>query len=175
MVVHSDKLQAVASQAARITANRPAYESVIKTVKVLHPEAAIPWYFVGLVHLMECTLSFRHHLHNGDPLSRRTVHVPAGRPVKGKPPFTFLESAVDALVFQGLHNETDWSIEKMLYRLEGYNGYGYRQYHNMPSPYLWAGSNLYVKGKYVSDGKFDPEAVSTQIGTALILKRLLEA
>jgi lysozyme family protein len=39
---------------------------------------------------------------------------------------------------------------------------------------LWSFSNHYTKGKYVSDGKFDPEAVSQQVGSALVLKRLVD-
>lgn len=173
MCVRPEKVQAVASQAAKVKANKARYDEVVAAVKKVAPASQIPWYFVGLVHLMECTLSFNHHLHNGDPLTKRTVHVPVGRPVKGKPPFTFLESAVDALLYQELEKETDWSIAKMLWRSENYNGMGYRLYHAMASPYLWAGSNLYSKGKYTLDGKFDPSAVSDQIGVALILKQIL--
>ena len=36
--------------------------------------------------------------------------------------------------------------------------------------YLWSFSNLYAKGKYVADNKFDPEVVSQQCGAGLILK-----
>src|SRR5215470_7949626 len=40
----------------------------------------IPWYFTGIVHAMEGSFNFDAHLHNGDPLEKKTVHVPAGRP-----------------------------------------------------------------------------------------------
>jgi lysozyme family protein len=53
--------------------------------------------------------------------------------------------------------------------LETYNGFGYR-FQGLVSPYLWSFSNLYAKGKYVADNKFDPEAVSQQCGAGLILK-----
>ena len=42
----------------------------------------------------------------------------------------------------------------------------------VPTPYLWSFSNMYVKGKYVADHKFDPNAVSAQCGSALMLKSL---
>jgi lysozyme family protein len=42
--------------------------------------AKVPWYFIGIVHGLEASFHFSGHLHNGDPLSTRTVHVPAGRP-----------------------------------------------------------------------------------------------
>jgi hypothetical protein len=40
------------------------------------------------------------------------------------------------------------------------------------SPYLWSMTNHYIRGKYVSDGRFDPVAVSAQAGVASILKIL---
>ena len=43
------------------------------------------------------SLDFNRHLHNGDPLSSRTTHIPQNRPVKGKPPFTWEESTIDVL------------------------------------------------------------------------------
>src|SRR6187399_3332548 len=78
----------------------------------------IPWYFIGFVHSLESSLSFKKHLHNGDPLTARTVQVPAGRPVAGTPPFTWEESAVDSLTFQRLDRVTDWSLAGTLFQLE---------------------------------------------------------
>lgn len=132
----------------------------------------LKWWLVALIHEMECTQNFHCHLHNGDPLTAKTIHVPVGRPL-GEPPFTFLQSAVDALKLQGADRITDWSIGNVLYFLEGYNGYGYAKYHNNNSPYLWSGSNHYTSGKYVADGKYDASAVSSQIGIALLIKKLL--
>ncbi|MCU0917785.1 MAG: hypothetical protein MUC88_24965 [Planctomycetes bacterium] len=129
----------------------------------------IPWMFIGVIHGMECGFNFAGHLHNGDPLRARTVQVPAGRPAAGSPPFTWRQSAVDALTMKKFHEVGDWSIPHMLYLLEKYNGFGYRM-RRVPSPYLWSFSNLYHKGKYVQDGRFDPEAVSKQCGAALMLK-----
>lgn len=149
--------------------NKHRYEEVAH--KFINP--GLKWWLVALIHEMECTQNFNCHLHNGDPLTAKTVHVPVGRPM-GEPPFTFLESAVDALKMQGADRITDWSIGNVLYFLEGYNGYGYARYHNINSPYLWSGSNHYTAGKYVSDGQYDPNAVSSQIGIALLMKKLLE-
>ena len=113
------------------------------------------------------------HLHNGDPLQARTVHVPAGRAAAGSPPFTWRQSAMDALTMKGFHNVSDCSMPRMLYLLEKYNGFGYRM-RRVPTPYLWSFSNLYEKGKFVQDGRFDPEAVSKQCGAALMLKAVTE-
>lgn len=133
----------------------------------------IPWYFIACVHYLECSFSFRKHLHNGDPLTGYTVQVPAGRPKVGHaPPFTFEESAVDALKLMGFDKVRSWILPFILRKLEAYNGFGYFKYHKMNSPYLWSFSNHYTKGKYVKDGKFDKEAVSAQTGSAVILKRM---
>ena len=40
----------------------------------------VPWHVIAVLHQMECSGSFDKHLHNGDPLSARTVRVPANRP-----------------------------------------------------------------------------------------------
>lgn len=131
----------------------------------------VPWHVLGVLHRMESDGRLDRHLHNGDPLTARTVHVPAGRPLDGAPPFSWLQSAEDAVRVQGLHLWADWSLSGTLYRIEFWNGLGYlRRHPETPSPYLWAGSNIYTKGKFVADGHWDAEAVSQQIGAAVLLK-----
>ena len=134
---------------------------------------AIPWWFVGIVHGLEASFDFDCHLHNGDPLTARTVRVPAGRPESGSPPFTWRESAVDALRLRRLGGLDDWSVGAALDRLERYNGLGYRG-RGLPSPYLWSFSGHFERGKFVADGEFDPEAGSNQCGGATLLRRLEE-
>jgi lysozyme family protein len=128
---------------------------------------------VGIIHSLEASCDFTRHLHNGDPLTARTTHVPAGRPRTGRPPFTWEASAIDALTLQGFASWKDWSVAGTLYKLEAYNGFGYRDHHRtVPSPYLWSFSNHYTRGKYVADGRFSPTAVSQQCGAAVLLRRL---
>lgn len=151
--------------AERILSSRAPYESV---------EAAtgVPWHIIGVLHQMECGGSFKGHLHNGDPLTARTVQVPKGRPTTGKPTFTWDESAVDALKFDGLDKVTDWGPERIAWCLEKYNGFGSRD-KGVPSAYLWSGSNQYTCGKYVRDGVWSATAVSQQAGGMVLLKALL--
>jgi len=159
----------VASMAKRIVAAWPRYEAVAEDV-------GAPAHLVALVHAMECGLRFDRHLHNGDPLTSRTVHVPAGRPVDGTPPFTWEESAADALRAHGVDRWTDWSLGGLCYALERYNGFGYRRYHpEVPTPYLWSGTTAYTAGKYTSDGHFDSTAVSKQCGAMALLRGLADA
>jgi lysozyme family protein len=135
----------------------------------------IPWQLVGVIHCLEASFSFKTHLHNGDPLTARTVHVPKGRPKDGPPPYQWEASASDALRLAKLDSWDDWSVPGLLYRLEGYNGFGYRTQHpEVLSPYLWAGSNNYTRGKYVADGTWSATAVSKQCGGAVLLRRMAE-
>lgn len=135
----------------------------------------VPWWFVAVIHNMEASSNFQKHLHNGDPLSARTVNIPKGRPKTGKPPFTWEDSARDALFMRGLGSKTDWSLAGSLYQLERYNGWGYRLYHkHVLSPYLWSFSNHYKSGKYIADGTWSDTAVSKQCGSAVLLRRLAE-
>jgi lysozyme family protein len=135
----------------------------------------VPWHFIGVIHGLEASFNFRAHLHNGDfPLSRRTRQVPSGRPRVWLPPDDWASSAKDALALLGFTGQTDWSLSRTLYRLEAYNGLGYRSY-GVPSPYLWSFSNHYARGKFVSDGKWNANARSQQCGAAVMLKLLHDA
>lgn len=136
-------------------------------------QSTVPWYVIAVIHSMECSLDFTEHLHNGDSLKRRTVNEPVGRPKTGQPPFAWDVSALDALVYDGFTTWDDWSVGGICYKLEGYNGWGYRA-HNINSPYLWSYSNLYTSGKYIADGVWSDTAVSRQCGAAVILRRLSE-
>jgi lysozyme family protein len=156
----------VAYYIKRLQHGRPVYEAVGRDLN------GIPWAFIGAIHAMECGFNFAGHMHNGDPLSARTVQVPKGRPLTGTPPFTWRESAIDALTMKGFHDVRDWSTPHMLYLLERYNGMGYRM-RRLVSPYLWSFSNHYARGKFVKDGIYDPHAVSKQCGVAVMLKAVM--
>lgn len=136
-------------------------------------KTGVPWYMIALIHERESDQDWRTHLHNGDSLLGFTHHVPAGRPIIGHgPPFSWEESAVDALRYQGLHKIVDWRLEKIAYWLEGYNGWGYHAHH-VPSAYLWAGSNIYRSGKYTGDGKWSATTVDIQPGCMPLLKAMM--
>ncbi|MBO9709993.1 MAG: hypothetical protein J7521_17470 [Caulobacter sp.] len=134
-----------------------------------------PWAVVAVIHNMEAGQDFSRHLHNGDPLTARTMQVPAGRPRTGSPPFTWEESAIDSLRLKGLGAATGWTLAGTLYQLERYNGFGYRLHHPATlSPYLWGYSDHYAQGKYVADGRWSAKAVSRQCGAAVLLHRMAE-
>lgn len=147
----------------RIQQSRARYEAVEK-------ETSVPWVVVAILHAMESGLNFKTHLHNGDPLSARTVQVPAGRPQEGQPPFTWEQSAIDSLRFDKWDKRAKlWTVEDALSAFERYNGFGSRR-HGVVSAYLWSGSSHYTSGKFVADGVFDPKAKSKQVGAGVLLK-----
>ena len=155
--------------AQKIKANEERYRQISE----LASDGTIPWQFIGCIHNLECGLSFSKHLHNGNSLKRRTHWVPKGRPRKGTPPFTFNESAVDALRLKGYHRipKNEWSLSRMAFELERNNGFGYRWYHpTVLTPYLWSGTTHYKRGKYVADRKWSSSAVSKQAGAMPVLK-----
>jgi lysozyme family protein len=155
------------AQAAKIQANRARYEGVAK-------KTGVPWDVIGLIHYRESSGDFAGVLHNGQKIigtGKKTTLVP-----KGRGPFaTWEDAAVDALFNASPYaaKNTDWSIAGTLDVLERYNGLGYRN-KGIPSPYLWAGTDQYEKGKYVKDGVFDPNHVDQQLGVAPILMKLRE-
>ncbi len=171
MVINDHGKKAEGIVRTKILPNMVRYLAVQK-------KTGVPKEFIALVHYRESDCNFKTYLGNGDPLNRRTVHVPHNRgPFK-----TWEEGAIDALTLEHLIGQTVWRIEQLGYFWEDYNGWGYRDYHGMNienpncdnlSPYLWGGSNWYKKGKYVRDGKFDPNMVDPQIGCMVLLHYLL--
>lgn len=164
--IRPEKKGEVAWHVGKLRAFEPRYRKV-------GDRLGIPWWFVGVTHALEASFNFNGHLHNGDPLSARTVQVPRGRPLAWNPPNDWESSAVDALTMKGYAGQSDWSLARALYRFERYNGWGYRSASiNIPTPYLWSFSNHYRKGKFVRDGVYDANAVSKQCGAAVMLKAL---
>ena len=162
------RVQATDARVRAIAECKPRYDQVANAT-------GVPWYVIGMIHEMEGGLNFSTHLHNGDPLTRRTVQVPSGRPPTGVPPFQWEDSAIDALALEGFPAVKLWTVERIAYQLEAYNGWGYRSRDTgVNTPYLWSATSNYRKGKFVRDGVFDPNAVSGQIGAMALLRRLID-
>lgn len=146
----------------KLLKNKSRYQSI-------EAETDVPWYFIAICHMRESDANFNTYLGNGQSLSRKTTIVP-----KGRGPFaSFEEGAIDALKLEGLTEEEDWSLEHILYLTEKYNGFGYMRM-GKASPYVWGQTNIAGLGKYVSDGKYDPNAKETQPGTAALLKGMMD-
>ena len=149
----------------------PRIQAAIGRYARVSDATGVPWQVIAVLHEREASGNFQCHLHNGDPLTARTVHVPKGYPLHGEPPFSWEESAQDALALDGLSGRSDWSLPVTLDRIERYNGLGYRK-RNLLSPYLWAGTNHECPGKFVKDGAFELIARDMQPGCAPLLKLL---
>lgn len=151
--------------ASRIIAAEQRYKAV-------QAATGVPWYFIGALHMRESSCSFEGVLHNGDRIigtGGLTTRVPAGR----GPFATWEASAVDALKLKDMHRVQSWSVARMLYQAEVFNGLGYVG-KGINSPYVWAGTNHEQPGKYVRDHVFDPTVEDTQLGVAAVLIRLAE-
>lgn len=162
--INPNKLSQFKAVAARLSAPeaKSRYQAVSKIT-------GVPWWFIAVIHEREADQSWSANLAQGDPWNRRSTHVP-----KGRGPFkSWEDAAVDALTNCAPYaaRNKDWSIGAALALLEEYNGLGYYK-RGRPSPYLWAGTNQYVKGKYVADGQYNPNAVDQQLGCAGILKQM---
>lgn len=168
MVTRSSFKPAIEASANKILANKARYQAVSDMTHV-------PWFVIGLIHQMEAGCNFGCHLHNGDSLARKTKNVPANRPATGVAPYKWEASACDALLMKGLEAIELWSVERIAFELERYNGWGHRLYHKTTlTPYLWSGTTHYARGKYVADGKWDSTAVSGQTGAMALMHKLIE-
>lgn len=163
--------------AKRLVAAKDRYQYV-------SAKTGIPWPFIAVTHQRESSQDWSRSLAQGDPWNRVSTHVPAGRgPFK-----SWEDAAFDALVNcpPYAYRNKDWSIGGLLTLLEQYNGTGYAsgpvakkngvviaRYPPQESPYIWAGTDQYQKGKYVADGVFDPDAVDKQLGCAGLIMAMM--
>lgn len=168
MTVRPEWQGAIDRAARKLLTSRERYEHVASLT-------GVPWAVVAIIHERESSGDFAGILHNGERIigtGRVTSLVP-----RGKGPFeTWEEAAVDALRHDGLTTRTDWSLEGICDAVERYNGLGYRN-RGTPSPYLWSGTNLYVRGKFLentSGSWYDAGTVDRQVGVIPLYLRLLE-
>ena len=138
------------------------YEGVSATTRV-------PWFIIAVIHEREASQNWNANIAQGDPWNRVSVHVPAGRGPFG----SWEAAAVDALTecAPKAASWPDWTGGGALTLLERYNGLGY-YFRDTPSPYIWASTNQYSRGKFVRDGVFDPNTVDSQLGCAALLSRM---
>ncbi|MGB3866536.1 MAG: hypothetical protein WBA29_13005 [Xanthobacteraceae bacterium] len=149
--------------ARRLVDARARYRSV-------EAMTGVPWFVIAVIHQRESAQDWSRSLAQGDPWNKVSTHVP-----KGRGPFVSWEvAAIDALANCAPYaaRNTDWSLGGTLLLLERYNGLGYAT-KGVPSPYLWAGTDRYVAGKYVRDGVYDATAVDKQPGCAGLLKAMM--
>lgn len=130
------------------------------------------WWFVAIVHEREASQNFNDSIAQGDRWDERSTHIP-----RGLGPF---KSFIDAAIFV-LRKCTpypakwaDWTIGGVLALFIQYNGTGYEDWHHEVSPYDWGATNAEEIGKYVADGKYNPNVWDVQIGCAALIKGMME-
>jgi lysozyme family protein len=134
-------------------------------------KTGVPWWVIAVIHQREASQRWDASIAQGDPWDHVSSHVP-----KGRGPFaSWDEAAFDALMNCAPYAARwkDWSAGGAMTLLEQYNGLGYA-HMDRPSPYIWAGTDQYARGKYVADGVFDPSVVDGQLGCAGMLLAMAE-
>jgi lysozyme family protein len=135
---------------------------------------SVPWQLIGGLHYRESSFDWNSCLHNGDPLGKKTVKVPAGR----GPFHSWEDAAIDALMYEmnllrKIGWKPDWSIEGCLDFAERYNGLGYRR-KGIMSCYLFSCvDTMRARGRYTYDGVYNPLATTQDyLGIIPILKEI---
>lgn len=145
-------------------ANKARYEKVAAVTNV-------PAALIAALHMRESSGKFNTYLHQGDPLGRPAVHHPRNIPVF----HVWEDAAIHALNMKGyLRDDLGMTAQTtdmaaMATYAEHYNGLGYHN-RGRVSPYVYAGTDQYDKGKYVADGVFDPNARDKQLGVVAMLQ-----
>ena len=160
--MHITRPAPVRAAAKRLLAAKARYVAIEKAT-------GVPWYMVAVLHMRESDQNWMRSLAQGDRWDRVSTHVPHGRG-----PFPSFEAgAFDALVtLKRLNRVIDWRIEKILYYCEQYNGWGYH-WRGLASPYIWGGTSIQQRGKFVADGRFSSIAWDTQLGCAAMIRDLM--
>ena len=114
----------------------------------------VDWELIAAIHYREANGNFALDIREGG-------HIRAA---------TWEADSINALKEQGVtqlfkNNPKDHLKEEFaVWIAERWNGFGYRWNGYGPSPYLWSGTNHYTRGKYSSDGHYDPNLVDAQMG-----------
>lgn len=150
-----------------ILANKSQYQQV-------QARTNVPWYVVASDHMKEASCDFTKCLANGQPWDQKTTIVPIGF----GPWTSWVEAAVWAYEHQGISGRSDWTLANCFFRLEGFNGFGYRtgkMQGTTPlnaSPYIYNATPFYEKGLAVADHTFDSNKVDDNPGCMALLKAL---
>lgn len=154
---------------ARLSVVKANADKIVSFKDIYHQVEAgtgVPWWVIGGIDMREEDYNHKGYLGNGDPLSRKTTHVPRGR----GPFANWYEGAIDAIHVSGwdrLPSGGHWDVVTCLIKAEAYNGLGYAHMGHR-SPYVWGATNMQQRGKYVSDGHYDANAWDNQLGCAAV-------
>lgn len=118
----------------------------------------------------EASSNFNLNPAQGWPLNQKSKDIPYNGPFSNWTDAQVAAYQIDALDKVGV---AGWTWARAAYEGEAFNGFGYRA-HGIHSPYLFAGTNIYVEGKYVADGDWSPTTVDTQLGIVPMMMRIIQ-
>lgn len=164
MKVRPEKQALIDSTAKRLLGFMANYNPVTAAIEV-------PQVYIGPSFEREASSNFHLNPAQGWPLNSVSKWIPHNGPFA-----TWYAAAIAAYKLNGLDKvgAQNWTWELLCFYGETFNGWGYRDYHHMQSPYLWACTNIQKPGKYTSDGHFDTEHFDTQIGIIPVARRMVE-
>lgn len=164
MVVRKECVHLVDEVAAKLVACKARYLEVTAI-------DGVPPVFIGPSCEREDDNDFRKNPAQGWPLTSRSNWIPHNGPFPD-----WKSAALAAYKLNGLDKvgKENWTWELICFYGEFFNGFGYRDYHHMHSPYLWGGTNIQTIGKYTSDVKFDAAHMDTQLGIMPIARRMAQ-
>lgn len=140
--------------------------------KAVEEKTGVPAAFTMALAMREMSGNINRYLGNGQSLSRVTTIVPKGRgPFFG--PDAFVRGAADAFAIDGLDKKKDWTMARICYEGENWNGWGYRNPSiNIPTPYLWGATTVQKKGKFIRDHVFDRTETDQQLGMIALIREI---
>lgn len=104
----------------------------------------------------------------GWPLDSESKWIPHNGPFTG--PNAWTNAQVAAYEIDGLDKvgAANWVWARACYEGEVFNGMGYRA-RGVHTPYLWAGTSLYVRGKFTGDGVYSATTEDEQLGIVPVM------
>lgn len=164
MAVRPEKKELVDKVAVKLLGYETRYQPVVD-------RTGVPVVYIGPSFEREANSDFTRNAAQGWPLNSISKWIPHNGPFR-----TWADSAVAAYHLNGLDQvgSGNWSWEHICFYGEMFNGFGYRDFHHMHSPYLWGGTNIQTVGKYPTDGEFDSTHMDEQLGMIPVARRMAE-
>lgn len=164
MTVRPDSKEKIDKAAVKLLGYRTRYEPVTAA-------NGVPVVFIATSFEREASSNFTKNPAQGWPLNSISKIIPRNGPFR-----TWFDAAIAAYHLNGLDKvgAENWTWELFCFYGEMFNGFGYRDFHSMHTPYLWGGTNIQTRGKYIADGKFDASHMDEQIGIVPVARRMIE-
>lgn len=164
MVVRPECVKEVDEVATKLLACKSRYLEVTAL-------DGVPAVYIGPSFEREAGNNFTKNPAQGWSLHSRSKIIPHNGPFPD-----WRTAAIAAYKLDGLDKvgAANWTWELICFYGELFNGFGYRDFHHMHSPYLWGGTNIQTKGKYTADDKFDPNEMDAQLGIIPVGRRMAQ-